>query len=114
LCKTLGITGVMLGTAVANIGIWYGRVRVVYSEYMKESVKNYFFRQIVRIILWGSELIILYNICNSFQVTPIGIIKRLLTVVIIVCGLNFIFYSRTKEMKLIFDYIKKIKEVTLG
>lgn len=114
LCKSLGVTGVMLGTAVANIGIWYGRVRVVYSEYMKENIKHYFYRQIIRIILWGIELVIVYNICNFFQATPLGILERLLTILIIVCSFNFIFYSKTKEMKLIFEYIKKIKEVTLG
>lgn len=81
---------------------------------MKENIKHYFYRQIIRIILWGIELVIVYNICNFFQATPLGILERLLTILIIVCSFNFIFYSKTKEMKLIFEYIKKIKEVTLG
>ena len=94
----IGMAGIMLGTAIGNIGFWIGRIYVVYTEYIYENVWKYVFRQIERIIIIFVEMVITFYVCNKYPITWMGISLRLLVSIFIPVIINFVLYIN-KELK---------------
>ena len=76
LSKNLGITGIMIGTAVGHVGFWFGRVIVVYTEYLTEPIKKYIIRQIFRFIVFGIEMQFCIYLCSHIPLNWCGIVIR--------------------------------------
>lgn len=111
LSKPFGVAGVMLGTAVGQVGFWIGRVIVVYSEYIAESILKYAVRQIIRLLICGIEMIFCYVICNHLPLSLIGIALRIILCVFITTVVNFLLFFKSSEMKSIMEYLKKVNSV---
>lgn len=107
--KYMGIAGIILGTIIGHIGFWIGRVKVVYSEYLSEPVYKYIFKQLINILVWCGELIGTYYICNMLPISVVGIILRVILSLIIPNLINFVLFAKTRDMRMIFDYLKKVK-----
>ena len=53
LMNYIGITGLMIGTCLANLIIWAGRTRVLFGEILTEKEKNYYWReQVCRLLVF--------------------------------------------------------------
>lgn len=112
LCKPLGIAGIMIGTLVGQLGFWIGRIRVVYSLYIKkETVKKYVFRQMIRLIIFISELYASWIVCGLIPVSVVGVVARLFIAMAVPVLTNIIVFCGTQEMKTIKCYVKKTLNV---
>lgn len=111
LVKPFGITGIMIGTAAGQMGFWIGRVKVVYSEYITESVFKYMLRQIGRFAIVISEIIGCSIVCSKFEINYIGIIQRILVCIMATSLINCFIFLKTSEMKSIKEYLNKVMMV---
>lgn len=107
--KMIGITGIMIGTAIGHLGIWFGRARVVYHEYMQESISKYILRQAIRLGCCVLQIYLACLICGNIPVNLFGIILRIVICVVIPVVIVGLVFFRTQEMKDCFDYVKKSK-----
>lgn len=111
LSKPFGITGVMVGTIIGQIGFWIGRVYVVYTVYMKERVYYYALRQIVRLLVGVCEAFLVMSLCKVIQVSVLGIMLRVIIGVLIPLSINIVLFYKTSEMNSVVIYLKRIKSI---
>ena len=111
--KYIGIAGVMIGTAIGHLGIWFGRVRVVYHEYIHERISKYVIRQAIRLVGFGIQFFLAYIISKNINNNFIGIITRLFIGVSLPITFVFVCFYRTKEMKYCMVYLKRVKREVL-
>lgn len=107
LCKPFGISGIMIGTLVGQFGFWIGRVRVVYTEYIRENVLKYIVRQAVRLGIISVELLVACGVCEMLSKTVMGFVGRVFIAMGLPCIMNVFLFMKTEEMKNIVNYIKK-------
>lgn len=105
--KMMGIAGIFIGTAIGHLGIWFGRVKVVFHEYVKESVTKYFFRQALRAMCCVVQVGVTYMLCSNIPDNALGIMLRLVISLSFPIVFNLVVFSRTLEMKKCVDYLKK-------
>lgn len=110
----LGISGIVLGTIIGHIGFWTGRVRVVFSKYLKTKPTSYLFKQ----IKYGVILIVDYIILNKFF-TNIpnswsGYFIMLILVFLMVSLLVFLGLLLMGELKKLREYIKIVHSILKG
>ena len=108
LAKPMGMAGIMLGTAIGHMGFWIGRAKVVYSEYMKEPVRKYVVRQLANLLLCLFEMLTSYYLCSFFGAGIGGFIIKTLICLTLPNVCNFIIFYRTKDMKMMMSYLKKV------
>lgn len=109
--KYLGIVGVFLGTILGSIctADWY-RPLVIYRNVFEVSVKYYFRRYILYLILGILEIGLSYGLCilipnnNKYVSFVIKIIISSCIPIII----NYICFRRTCEFQYFFEMIKKL------
>lgn len=111
LAKTMGFAGIMFGTAVGNMGFWIGRAKVVYSEYLKENIKYYIFRQIRNFVLLILQLLFMQFICYYISSGILGFVIKLCLCLIVPNFINLIVFYKTKEMKMALQYIRNINKI---
>lgn len=104
-----GIAGIMLGTAIGHIGIWFGRVKVVYTELIKESVFHYLKRQVFRFIIFMGNCFVVYKLSSNFHFTIFGLILRLLVALTVSTISIGIIWCKSDELKYVKLYIKETK-----
>lgn len=107
LAKPLGMAGIMLGTVIGHMGFWIGRIKVVYSEYVPESVVKYIFRQLMNLVLCAGEMVLTCYLCSLTPNTVIGFIIKMFICLLVPNAINFVLFSQTTSMKMIFEYIGK-------
>ena len=54
--KIGGVNGVVLGTIVGHLFIWYGRVKFVYRSYFNRHMTSYWLREVAKFILLFVEI----------------------------------------------------------
>lgn len=54
--KISGVNGVVLGTIVGHLFIWYGRVKFVYRSYFNRHMTSYWLREVAKFILLFVEI----------------------------------------------------------
>lgn len=106
--KYWGITGIMIGTVIGHMGFWIGRCRIVYTEYIKEEVVRYIFRQSIRAIICVIECTVLYYVNVGFPKTFVYLILRVIIVSLFTMIVNVILFHNTSEFKLIIQYVDDI------
>lgn len=107
-CKALGVAGIMIGTVVGQLGFWIGRVKVVYTLYIKrESVFRYIIRQFVRFGVLTVEMYVSWRICAQISVNVFGIVGRLCVCILFTTMLNIVLFWHASEMTSIKTYLKK-------
>ncbi|MBR3244472.1 MAG: hypothetical protein IKF90_17580 [Parasporobacterium sp.] len=111
LSKPMGMSGIMLGTAIGHLGFWFGRVRVVYTVYIHEALKRYIFRQTIRLFCCTVEVLLAFYLCRGIPISLFGIIIRLLVACFLPCIMNGALFWKTDEMKCTIDYLKKIRRI---
>lgn len=109
LAKPLGMAGIMLGTVIGHMGFWIGRIKVVYSEYIKEPVIKYILRQVMNTLLCGGEMILTYYICSMTANNILGFILKMFICLVVPNAINFVLFSKSTSMTLIFEYLGKSK-----
>lgn len=107
LAKPLGVAGIMLGTSIGHMGFWIGRARVVYSEYVKESIAKYILRQIINLAICVAEMGLTFYACTFFSNDLPGFILKALMCVLIPNVANLIIFAGSNDMKTIMIYVKK-------
>lgn len=106
----MGIAGIILGTIIGHMGFWIGRVKVVYSEYLTSSVLKYIAKQALNLLIFAVEMFGCAWICQQIPVSIFGLIIRVLLVLIVPNVLNFLIFFKTRDMKMIFEYLGKAKK----
>ena len=108
LVKPLGIAGVMLGTAVSQLGFWFGRAAVVFKEYVIEKKLYYILRQFRNLILFAIEAAVTVYAAEFSDDTAAGFIIKMLVCIMIPNAVNLAVFYRSDEMDLLRVYIRNI------
>ncbi|SEA56482.1 Membrane protein involved in the export of O-antigen and teichoic acid [Oribacterium sp. KHPX15] len=113
LAKPFGMAGIMIGTSVGHLGLWFGRVRVVFSQYIfeKKEQVNYCLTQAKRILLFVCELGFVFFTDKKIPESFVGIIMRVILGCIVPLIINFVIFWKTEEIKYIIYYLNKILKV---
>lgn len=111
LAKYFGVTGVFLGTILGSIctADWY-RPLVVYRKVFQVSVKEYFKRYAIYIIVGIIEIILAFAICSIIHNNNkylSFIIKAFVSVSVPVI-INIIFFRKTNEFNYFLEMIKRL------
>lgn len=111
LANYFGITGVFLGTILGSIctADWY-RPLVIYKKVFQVSVKEYFKRYVVYIIVGIAEVMIAFAICSIVQDNNkylSFIIKAIISAGVPVI-INLILFKKTNEFKYFLEMVKRL------
>lgn len=106
--KTLGITGVIIGTILGHVGIWLGRAKALYTCYIKEKLQLYIIRQVVRVFLLILEALLCYMLCINLRNSFIGLFLKAIVSCLVSFLVTSLAYCRSNEVKMIFNYIRRI------
>ena len=109
LCKYYDITGVVIGTVIGHLGFWYGRLIVVYKEYIHERIRYYLFRQIYRLGILVLTLVSVKYIFNCTQYSLYSLILVIFLVPFFSLLVLFIFYCNSFEFKYLYRKFRRIK-----
>ena len=109
LAQFFGIAGIIMGTVIGHMGFWAGRVRVVYSEYMREPVKDYLWRQLANTIIWIAEMWLAFELCTMCSKSILGFLCRVLICVIVPNLVNLVIFWRTPSCALMKEYVIKVR-----
>lgn len=104
--KWMGIAGVMIGTVVGHMGIWIGRTKVVFSEYLKTGLAEYIGRQLIRAAVCFGLLSLTGLCCKNLAADIGGMILRILICAALCSAVLLVLFFRTEEMKDVFRYMK--------
>lgn len=100
LAKPLGVAGVFLGTIIGSAltADWY-RPIVIYKTVFHTSVKKYFKKYFLYLLLGVAETATAYFLCSLVPVRNVyfGFIIKAVIAVVIPLALNCLFFFRTKE-----------------
>lgn len=107
LINKLGLTGVMLGTVVGHICIWYGRCYCIFKEYLKCSSKKYVVRQIMQFILFIFEFGCVVKIASYIPPSILGMFGRVGVTLFVTLGINLLAFYKTHYIMIIKRYIKQ-------
>ncbi|MCQ2081374.1 MAG: hypothetical protein MJZ11_06920 [Lachnospiraceae bacterium] len=110
LAQFFGVAGIIMGTVIGHMGFWIGRVRVVYSEYISEPVVKYVMRQMINLMIWGSEMYLIYFLCDLCPMNVVGLIERGGICVVVSSIMNVVIFNRTPSFKLMIQYIRRTKD----
>ena len=96
LLDKIGIAGLILGTAIGNMGFWIGRVKVVYQLYIQKSLREYWIQQFLRGLILVMELYIVGFLTRGFGARLIDVLYRGL-LCIIICGMVDVIILRCSK-----------------
>lgn len=108
LAKPFGMTGIMIGTLIGNIGFWVGRTWAVYNTYLDSLIFRYIKIQIVNFITLFLEIFILFKICQNLPDTILFFVIKVCLCVTIPTAINCLRMLFSPEGTLAKDYIKNI------
>lgn len=109
--KYFGLVGVFLGTTVSYIGLsFWNQPRIVYKEFFKKSVKEYFFQYLVFAFIALITLFITTFICNIFIIDYgfISLVLRGLICVIIPNCIYLAIFYKLEEFKYLKSALKGV------
>ena len=98
----------MLGTAVSQLGFWFGRAAVVFKEYVIEKKRDYILRQFRNLILFAIEAAVTVYAAEFSDDTAAGFIIKMLVCIMIPNAVNLAVFYRSDEMDLLRVYIRNI------
>lgn len=106
LVKPLGVAGVFVGTIVGSLltADWY-RPIIIYRTVFKASVKEYYRKYVLYLILGTVYVAASYFICISLTIKNIYIqfLMKLCVAIGIPALLNYILFSNTREFKTLIE-----------
>lgn len=117
LVNWMGVAGVFMGTIVGSLltADWY-RPIVIYHKVFHTSVKEYYKRYIMYIILGGINMAIAYWLCGMIEI-PILILDFIVKMIIAVITplvINTLLFYKTEEFNAIRIMCNRILEKILG
>lgn len=111
LVRKHGLYGVLLGTLISNvcINIWY-EAKILYKEAFREKFTNYFTNLFKLIIPMIISIIFIQFVLSiiSIQNSPLILIIKFITIVIITNLIYILFYRKKEEFKYCLILINKI------
>ncbi len=106
LVRKFRFSGIIFGTVVGHIIIWYARTKVVFDIYLKEKMGKYLAAQIARGLLAGAEcVVILFLECN-FPCGWIGILERGFVTFLIINSFNILIFANNRDFKTLLEYVR--------
>lgn len=119
LVKKLGISGVLIGTIIADWTtiMWYDPYIIhKYGLQNKFSILKYYLKNIYGVFLAGLSGVLCYLICNNFLVGLgwISVIVHAVIICIIVSMIYIIFFIKSDEVNEIKNIIKRILKKILN
>ncbi len=101
--KHFGLEGIVVGTIIGHIFIWYGRAKFVFTEVFKNSMKAYWFEQKINFLIYFGQLMIIHIISANIENSIQGIIYKEI-LVIVICILTIICRDKN-NLKAMYQYI---------
>ena len=118
LSKIFGMVGINIGTILGLIPIIYGRIKFVFLNFLQLNPREYIFKHIKYALVDIIQATVIVTICYFIPNSIIGLLFKFIFYVVVVTLVNYLHYSRKKEFKIMFDYLKellnKIKIKTLS
>lgn len=99
-----GITGIIVGTVAGMLLIWAGRIRFVFSAYMKGETAAYMKKQAVYFLLFLAEASCTYLVSLALPDTFAGLFLRAGLCLILPNGVNFCLLRRRPDFQMIKKY----------
>lgn len=100
-----GISGIMIGTVIGHLFIWFGRIKVVFGVFLKTSFKEYLLTQLYQIVLVLLELGIVYYFTSFLPISFFGLIMRIILSLLVPNVCNYFIFYKSKRFVLINRYV---------
>jgi O-antigen/teichoic acid export membrane protein len=111
LAPKFGVSGIMIGTDIGLLFIWYGRMKVFFNQYLKSTSKMYIIKHISWITLAGLEGLLTYWIASYIPASLVGLIGKLCICILIPNCINLLIFARTRNFLLIRQYLNQIYNI---
>ena len=109
--RYFGFSGIMLGTVLGHLCIWYGRMKVVFHTYFKMETAGYIKDQVKRF----TEALLICGVCifitRELAVSWWGMIIKGILVTIIYVLYVCVLFRKSEEVSIIVEYLKKIRKL---
>jgi O-antigen/teichoic acid export membrane protein len=106
-----GLTGILIGTNIGLVIIWFGRIKFIYNMYFKMAYKKYIVKHMAWIVLAATECAFIYFATIFIQETITGLILKLLICISVPNLMNILFFYKSNDFKLIVRYFRQIKSI---
>lgn len=103
-----GATGVELGTFIAFLPISYGRIRFVIKNFFGQSVAKFYLKHICLLLLVSVEAFVCRVLCDTIEISILGLLVRGLIIILIPTIVNCIVFSKNEHYRHMVGYLKQI------
>lgn len=111
LMRILGITGLMIGTCLAHIPLWWGRTKVVFTNIISfEENRHYWLQQLYRLLIIFLDILLIYIFTKDFKDGFLWIVLRGFVCLLVTITVFLFFYRHTGVIDFIKDKILMIKK----
>lgn len=112
LVKSMGVAGVILGTILSRFMItWWYDSNLIYRHVFEKGALSYYLKYTKYLFVTIFLGVITYSLCMPFMdYTIFGFIICLFICIFFPNMFYFIFFKNTKEFKILYKYIKNIKD----
>ncbi len=117
LCKLIGISGVILGTAISYLYlIFYSYPKYIFTKVFNKSMKYYYIEKIKYLVIIIVSTFISYYLCNKigFQNNIINFIFSGIIAIIIPFIIIVLLNIKTNEFKYLVGLLNKKKDINFG
>jgi O-antigen/teichoic acid export membrane protein len=102
----MGVAGIMVGTVVGHLLIYWGRIVVVYKHYVKRSPMEYYGCVMVRFGLFAISAFLTMALVGQVSGGLAGVLIKGIVSVIISTVIFLLYSFRRKEFQVILAYVK--------
>lgn len=105
LAPVWGLAGIMIGTVCGHFFIWAGRIRFVHLYYLKKSPKEYYLKQLQRVMILLFEVALTFYLSGFFKSSLYGFLGRGITCLVIPNLINYAFFYKNKDFQQLKIYL---------
>lgn len=100
------LEGILLGTLIGNLVIWYGNIRFFKEKYLKEAVISNIIKNVGLWCICIIEGVIVIQLCRPIDVSLAGFFKRLLICITVPNLCNSLIFIKSHEYNTAQIYIQ--------
>lgn len=108
LVKSMGISGVIIGTVIGGMGFWIGRAYVVHKYIIHGMTKRYILTEIMKAFGAMVQIVAIVLLANLLPNGLIGLLFRGISIMIYFIIVDFVLLTVLPDGKLAANYIKAI------
>jgi O-antigen/teichoic acid export membrane protein len=109
-----GLSGILVGTVIGILFIWYGRVKFVFENYLKVSYRKYIVIHAMYFLIATLEGLLVLNLTEHIPISVTGIILRIGAGILIPLVINIIIFNRNQNFMILVAYLKKVYDILIN